>query len=394
MKELSRVAKSIAPSSTLAMNAMANQLRAEGIDVMNFSAGEPDFNTPEHIKAAGIRAIQENKTKYAPATGVLELRKAVCSQMKNEFGLDYEPTQICVASGAKHNVYITLAVLIDPGDEVILPAPYWVTYEEAIRMFGGVPVVVETKEEDGFKLNPTELQDAITPKTKLLILNNPSNPTGAVYSKDELIALKDVIVKNDIYVMSDEIYHALTYGAEFTSLATLGDDIKDLTIIVNGVSKAYSMTGWRIGYSASNKEIAKAINSYLSHSTGSPGTMCQYAAIEALNSDQDEVEKMRLAFDERRKYFVDRVSKLEGVSCIEPKGAFYIFMNIQEQLGRTIQGEKIETCTDFAQALLSKAHVAVVPGSAFGAPGFIRWSYATDMDTIREGLDRLEAFIK
>ncbi len=394
MKALSQVASSIAPSSTLAINAMANQLRAEGVNVMNFGVGEPDFNTPEHIKAAGIRAIEENKTRYTPATGTLELRKAVCASIKNEFGLDYEPSQICIASGAKHNVFITMAVLVNPGDEVILPAPYWVTYIEAVKMFGGVPVIVEGKEENDFKITADELQAAITDKTKLLVLNNPSNPTGCVYTKDELIALKDIIVKNDIYVMSDEIYHTLVYGTEFTSLATLGEDIKERTIIVDGVSKAYAMTGWRVGYTASNPQIAKAMSNYLSHSTGAPGTMCQSAAVEAISADQSEVYKMREAFDERRKYFVERVNNIEGVSCAEPKGAFYVFMNIKEQLGRTIQGEKIETSADFAKAFLAKSHVAVVPGSAFGAEGYIRWSYATDLDTIREGLDRLEAFIK
>ena len=394
MKALSQVASSIAPSSTLAINAMANQLRAEGVNVMNFGVGEPDFNTPEHIKAAGIRAIEENKTRYTPATGTLELRKAVCASIKNEFDLDYEPNQICIASGAKHNVFITMAVLVNPGDEVILPAPYWVTYIEAVKMFGGVPVIVEGKEENGFKITADELQAAITDKTKLLVLNNPSNPTGCVYTKDELIALKNVIVENDIYVMSDEIYHTLVYGTEFTSLATLGEDIKERTIIVDGVSKAYAMTGWRVGYTASNPQIAKAMSNYLSHSTGAPGTMCQSAAVEAISADQSEVYKMREAFDERRKYFVERVNSIEGVSCKEPKGAFYVFMNIKEQLGRTIQGEKIETSADFAKAFLAKSHVAVVPGSAFGAEGYIRWSYATDLDTICEGLDRLEAFIK
>lgn len=394
MKELSQVACSIAPSSTLAINAMANQLRAEGVNVMNFSAGEPDFNTPEHIKAAGIQAIQENKTRYTPATGTLELRKAVCASIKNEFGLDYEANQICIASGAKHNVFITMAVLVNPGDEVILPAPYWVTYIEAIKMFGGVPVVIEGREENGFKITADELKAAITDKTKLLVLNNPSNPTGCVYSRDELVAIKNVIVENDIYVMSDEIYHTLVYGTEFTSLASLGEDIKERTIIVDGVSKTYAMTGWRVGYTASNPQIAKAMSNYLSHSTGAPGTMCQSAAVEAVSGDQSEVYKMKEAFDERRKYFVERVNNIEGVSCCEPKGAFYVFMNIKEQLGRTIHGEKIETSADFAKAFLAKSHVAVVPGSAFGAEGYIRWSYATDLDTIREGLDRFEEFIK
>jgi aspartate aminotransferase len=364
---LSRIASAIAPSSTLAINALANQLRSEGVDVKNFGVGEPDFNTPDNIKEAGIRAIQENKTRYTPAAGVLELREAVCKKLKDEFGLDYEPSQIAIASGAKHNVYIAFAVLLNPGDEVILPAPYWVTYAEAIKMFGGVPVVVPTTEETEFKLTPDMLKAAITPRTKLLLLNNPSNPTGAVYSREELIALKDIIVENDIYVMSDEIYRALTYGVKFTSLATLGEDIKELTILINGVSKAYAMTGWRVGLAAANPTIAKLMSNYLSHSTGAPGTMCQYAAIEALNSPRDECEKMRDAFDERRRYFVDRVNKMEGVSCCEPKGAFYIFMNIKEQLGRTFGGEKIETSADFAKALLTNAHVAVVPGTAFGA---------------------------
>lgn len=394
MKSLSKVACSIAPSATLAIDALAKQMKADGIDVIGFGAGEPDFNTPDYIKKAAIAAINENKTKYTPSVGTLSLRSAICAHIKKTSGLDYSPSQICVSSGAKHNIFAVLQVLLNEGDEVILPAPYWVTYAEAIRMAGGVPVIIETKEEDGFRLSAEMLEAAITDKTKCFILTNPSNPTGMLYRKNELEKLAAVILKHDIYVISDEIYDFLTYNGDYVSIAALGDEIRERTVIINGVSKTYAMTGWRIGYSASNSEIAGVLSNYLSHSTSNPASISQYAAETAYLVDSDEKDVMRAAFDERRKYFVERVKNIDGVSCLEPDGAFYIFMNIKQQIGRTLYGTKIENSADFAACLLKNGLVAVVPGSAFGADGYLRWSYATSMDNIKEGLDRFEKFLR
>ena len=394
MKPISSIAKNIAPSATLAIDALAKQMKADGIDVIGFGAGEPDFDTPERIKEAGISAIRNNLTRYTPATGILPLKQAITERLREDMGVEYEPSQICVSSGAKHIVYVSLQALLNPGDEVILPAPYWVTYEEAIRMAGGVPVILNTTEEQRFKISAQQLSDAITDKTKCMILTNPSNPTGMLYTREELEALAQVIVEKDIYVISDEIYYSLVYQGTFTSMAALGDEVKARTILINGVSKAYAMTGWRIGYSAANAEISKAISSYLSHSTGNPCTIAQYASLEAIDGPQKDTAEMTKEFDARRKYFLKRVEAMDGISCLEPEGAFYIFMNIKEQLGRTIQGMKINNSADFAKALLEKGLVAVVPGSAFGAEGYLRWSYATSMANIKEGLDRLEKFLK
>ncbi len=394
MKPISSIAKNIAPSATLAIDALAKQMKADGIDVIGFGAGEPDFDTPERIKEAGISAIRNNLTRYTPATGILPLKQAITERLREDMGVEYEPSQICVSSGAKHIVYVSLQALLNPGDEVILPAPYWVTYEEAIRMAGGIPVILNTTEEQRFKISAQQLSDAITDKTKCMILTNPSNPTGMLYTREELEALAQVIVEKDIYVISDEIYYSLVYQGTFTSMAALGDEVKARTILINGVSKAYAMTGWRIGYSAANAEISKAISSYLSHSTGNPCTIAQYASLEAIDGPQKDTAEMTKEFDARRKYFLKRVEAMDGISCLEPEGAFYIFMNIKEQLGRTIQGMKINNSADFAKALLEKGLVAVVPGSAFGAEGYLRWSYATSMANIKEGLDRLEKFLK
>ena len=393
MKPISDIAKGIAPSATMAIDSLSKQMKAEGIDVVSFGAGEPDFNTPDHIKAAGIKAIEENKTRYTPSTGILPLREAVCQRLREDLGLNYKPAQICVTSGAKHNVFIALQAICNPGDEIILPAPYWVTYAEAIRMAGADPVIVETTEETGFKMTADMLAAAITPKTKGVILTNPSNPTGMVYDREELTELARVIVEHDLYVMSDEIYCSLVYDGEFTSIAALGEEIKERTIIINGVSKSYAMTGWRIGYAAANDEIAKAMSNYLSHSTGSPCSISQYASLAAVGESQQPTLEMKNAFAERRDYFVKRVSEIPGVSCLKPQGAFYIFMNIKEQLGRTLHGVKINSSDDFAKVLLEKGLVAVVPGTAFGADGYLRWSYATSMENIKEGLDRLEKFL-
>jgi aspartate aminotransferase len=393
MKPISSIAKGIAPSATMAIDSMAKQMKANGIDVISFGAGEPDFNTPDHIKAAGIQAIDNNQTRYTPSTGIVPLREAICQRVLKDTGVHYEPSQICVTSGAKHNVYIALQAIVNAGDEVILPAPYWVTYAEAIRMAGGVPAIIETTEATGFKLTPEMLAGAITTRTKAIILTNPSNPTGMVYSREELEALAKVILENDLYVISDEIYYMLCYEKPFVSIASLSDELYERTIMINGVSKSYAMTGWRIGFAAANAEISKAMSNYLSHSTGSPCSISQQAALAAYAESQEPSFEMKKAFDERRKYFYERVQNIPGVSCLLPEGAFYIFMNIKELFGKTIKGVKINSSADFASAFLEKGLVAVVPGNAFGAEGYVRWSYATSMENIKEGLDRLERFL-
>lgn len=394
MKPISDAAKGVAPSATLAIDQLAKEMQAKGLDVIAFGAGEPDFNTPEYIKEAGKAAIDNNRTRYTPAAGILELRKAVAESFSEKIGVEYNANQICTTTGAKHNVYISLMATVNPGDEVILPAPFWVSYEESIRMCGGVPVIIETTEATRFKISAEMLENAISEKTKILILNNPSNPTGQVYTKAELEALAEVIVKYDIYVLSDEIYDELTYGMEFVSIASLGEEIRKRTIIINGVSKTYAMTGWRLGYTASTPELTSAMANFLSHSTGSACTISQYASLAAFDKEKSETASMRAAFDERRKYFLERISKIEGVSCLEPKGAFYIFMNIKDQLGKTFYGETPKTSTEFAANLLKNGLVAVVPGDAFGADGYLRWSYATSMENIKNGLDRFEKFLK
>ena len=395
MKELAQIASAVQASKTMAMDALAKQMKADGIDVIGFGAGEPDFNTPDHIKAAAEKAIAENVTRYTPASGTMELKEAVCRRMREDCGLDYRPSQVIVTSGAKHCVYIALRALVDPGDEVILPAPFWVSYLELIKMMGGVPVVVSAGESAGFKMAAEQLAGAITPKTKAIILNNPNNPTGMVYSKAELEAIVKVCVERDIYIISDEIYYSLMYDdGEFVSAASFGADAKERAILVNGVSKSYAMTGWRIGYTLASEKIAKVMANFLSHSTGSPGSISQAAAVAALSGPQDCVETMRQAFEERRNYIVERVNAIGGVSCIKPEGAFYIMMNVEKLLGRTIHGEKINSSDDFASALLKHGLVATVPCESSGAPNFVRWSYATSMDNIREGMDRLEMFLK
>ncbi|NLV50944.1 MAG: pyridoxal phosphate-dependent aminotransferase [Clostridiales bacterium] len=395
MKPLSNAALAVRESSTLAVDALAKKLKAEGRDVVSFGTGEPDFDTPDNIKNAAIKAIADGKTKYTPAAGLPDLRAAVCRRMMADWGVEYESSQIVIASGAKHSVYIALCCLLSQGDEVIIPAPYWVTYPEAVCMAGGTPVFIESTEASDFKITAEQLEAAITPRTKLIILNNPSNPTGMFYNRDELIKLVDVCVRHDLYIMSDEIYYSLLYdGRKFVSVTMLGKDVKERTILINGVSKSYAMTGWRIGYSASNKEIAKLMSNYLSHSTSAPSTISQYAALEALLGDQSSIEDMRTVFEQRRNYIVGRINAMDGVSCIVPDGAFYIMMNIEKLVGRTIGGRLMQDSNDFAIAFLEKENVAVVPCSGFGAPNFMRWTYAASMENIQKGMDRLEHFLR
>ena len=395
MKELSRIALEVQPSATLAIDSLFKQMKADGLDVIGFGAGEPDFATPDHIKAAGHAAIDNNDTRYTPSAGTVELRKAIAQRLKQDCGVEYDFKQICVSNGAKSCVYVALRALVNPGDEVILPSPYWVSYAELIRMVGGVPVIVHTLEKDGFKITAGELAEAITPRTKAMILNNPSNPTGMMYSRKELEELARVCVEKDIYVISDEIYYHLVYdNKEFVSFASLGEDVKERTLLINGVSKSYAMTGWRIGYVAANQQIATLISNYLSHCTGSPCTISQKAALEALGASQNSVEIMRLAFERRRNYMVERMNKIEGVSCIKPEGAFYVMMNIEKLIGKELYGQVICSADDFGTLFLKYGKVAVVPGTSFGAPNFVRWSYATSIENIREGLVRLERFLK
>lgn len=395
MKELAQIASAVQVSSTMVIDVLAKQMKADGIDVIGFGAGEPDFNTPDHIKAAANKAIAENVTRYTPASGTVELKEAICRRMKADCGLDYTPAQVIVSSGAKHCVYIALRALINPGDEVVLPAPFWVSYLELIKMAGAKPVIVAAGEGAGFKMTAEQLAAAITPKTKALILNNPSNPTGMVYGREELEAIAKVCVEKDLYVICDEIYYGLMYdGGKAVSFASLGSEAKERTILINGVSKSYAMTGWRIGYILAPEKAAKVMGSFISHSTGSPCTVSQAAAVAALDGPQDCVEEMRRAFEERRNYIVKRMNQIDGVSCIKPEGAFYVMMNIEKLLGKTVQGKLIQSSDDFCTAFLKHGLVATVPGSGFGAPDFVRWSYATSMDNIKKGLDRLEAFLK
>lgn len=394
MKPVSRIAEAVRASTTLAVDSLAKQMKADGLDVVGFGTGEPDFNTPENINQAGIKAILDGKTKYTPAAGIVPLRKAISELLMRDFGLEYDYTQIVVASGAKHSVYIALAAITNPGDEIILPAPYWVSYYEMIRMTGGTPVVVSAGEDQGFKITAQQLEAAVTDKTKCVMLNNPSNPTGMVYTEAELKELADVCVKYDLYIIADEIYYKLIYGdTKFTSIASLGEEIKERTILINGVSKSYAMTGWRVGYCAANKTLAKIMSNYLSHSTGAPSTISQWAALEAVSGQQDSVEMMRLEFVKRRDYIVERINSIPGVSCIVPEGAFYVMMNIDGLIGKTLGGKLIENDDDFAMALLDKALVALVPCSGFGIKNFVRWSYAASMENIEKGLDRLEKFV-
>lgn len=394
MKAVSKIAEGVHASTTLAVDSLAKQMKEDGYDVIRFGTGEPDFNTPDNINMAAIAAICDGKTKYTPAAGIPALRKAIAKQLQNDCGLSYDYTQIVVASGAKHSVYIALAAITNPGDEIIIPAPFWVSYYEMVKMTGGVPVIVTAGEESGFKVTASQIEAAITDKTKCLMLNNPSNPTGMIYSKDELKSIAEVCVKHDLYILADEIYYKLIYdGIEFTSIASLGDEVKERCLLINGVSKSYAMTGWRIGYCAANKQLAKIMSNYLSHSTGAPSTISQWAAVEAINGPQQSCEEMRKAFEERRDYIVQRMNSIPGVSCIKPNGAFYVMMNIEKLIGRTLGGKLITNDDDFAVAFLESAYVATVPCSGFGMKNFIRWSYAASMDNIKEALDRLEKFL-
>ena len=383
----------IKASITMSITAMANQLKKEGKPVIGMSAGEPDFDTPESIKQAGIQSILDGKTKYTPASGIMDLKDAIVTKLKQENQLDYTSDNIIISCGGKHSLFNAKMALLNPGDEVIIPTPYWVSYPSQVEVLGGSCVYIETKEENQLKVTPQELEAVITPKTKLFILNSPSNPSGMVYSRAELAALAAVIVKHDIYVISDELYEKLIYDGDHVSIASLGDEIKDRTIIVNGVSKAYSMTGWRIGYTVADARIIKAMSNIQSHSTSNPAQASQWASLEAVRGSQEVVAKMKQSFQERRQVLIEGLNDLPGVSCIEPKGAFYAFPNISSSFGKRCKSGVIQDAVTFCEYLLQEQLVASVPGSAFGAEGYIRLSYATSMDQIQEALKRLSVFM-
>ena len=395
MKEISRIASVVQASTTLKVDSLFKQMKADGKDVAGFGAGEPDFDTPDNIKEAAYKAIKEGQTKYTPFNGILALRQAAADRLQADCGISYTAGQIVVASGAKHNIYVALQSLLDPGDEVILPAPYWVTFAEAVRMAGGIPVVISASESNDFKITKEQLEAAVTDRTKLFIINSPSNPTGMVYNEGELRALSEVCVKHDLYIISDEVYYRLIYdGRKFTSLASLGEEVKERTIIINAVSKSYAMTGWRIGYSASSTRLAEVMGNYLSHSTSAPSTISQFAAVEALSGPQEGIDVMRAAFEQRRDHIVKRINAIEGVSCRKPEGAFYVMLNIEKLIGKTLGGRIINNSDDFSMAFLEDSLVALVSCTGFGCNNFLRLSYAASMETINKGMDRLERFVR
>lgn len=389
--DLSKRALGISPSLTLEITDKAQKMRKSGIDIIGFGAGEPDFDTPENIQNAGIAAIQSGKTRYTAACGTLELKSAICKKLKRDNNLDYEGSNILVSNGAKHSIFNAFYAILNPGDEVIVPVPYWVSYPEFIKVVGGTPVLVKTKEDNEFKYTKECLENAITKNTKAIILNSPGNPTGTVYNKEELEMIAEIAVKNNIFVLSDEIYEKLVYdGEKHISIASLNNDIKKLTIVINGMSKAYAMTGWRLGYAAADKELIDVMTNVQSHTTSNASSISQCASIEALNGDQSEICKMVEKFDERRVYMSERIQKMNYLSCKMPKGAFYVMANISEAKGKTIRGREIKDSLDFTKLLLEEAKVAVVPGIAFGDDDYVRLSYATSMDNIKNGLDRIE----
>ncbi|MBE9251179.1 pyridoxal phosphate-dependent aminotransferase [Dolichospermum sp. LEGE 00240] len=385
MKLAARVSQ-VTPSITLAIAAKAKAMKAEGIDVCSFSAGEPDFDTPAHIKAAAAKALDEGKTKYGPAAGEPKLREAIAHKLKHDNGLNYKAENVLVTNGGKHSLYNLIVALIDPGDEVIIPSPYWLSYPEMVTLVGGKSVIVETDASTGYKITPEQLKKAITPKTKLFVLNSPSNPTGMVYTPGEIKALAQVIVDADIYVVSDEIYEKILYdGVEHISIGSLGEEIFSRTLISSGFAKGYSMTGWRLGYLAGPVEIIKAASTIQGHSTSNVCTFAQYGAIAALESSQDCVEEMRQAFAKRRQVMFERLNAIPGLSTAKPDGAFYLFPDISKTGLKSLE---------FCNAILESHQVALIPGVAFGADKNIRLSYATDMETIEKGMDRLEKFVR
>ncbi|MCM3718899.1 pyridoxal phosphate-dependent aminotransferase [Fictibacillus phosphorivorans] len=388
--KLAKRVEALTPSTTLAITAKANALKAEGHNVIGLGAGEPDFNTPIHIIEAAYQSMKEGHTKYTASGGLLSLKKAIANKLKQDQGLTYDTSEIIVSTGAKHSLYSLFQAIIDEGDEVIIPIPYWVSYPEQVKLAGGEPVYVEGKEENQFKITAEDLKASITKQTKALILNSPSNPTGSLYTAEELKAIGEVCLQEDVLIVSDEIYEKLIYdGAKHTSIAELSQELREQTIIINGLSKSHSMTGWRIGFAAGNAKIIKAMTNLDSHSTSNPTTISQHGALAAYNGTQEPVEEMRKAFEERLNKVYERLITLPGISCVKPKGAFYLFPNAKEAVEMTGFG----SVDEWVEAILEEEKVALVPGSGFGAPENVRLSYATSLDTIMEALDRIERFI-
>jgi len=386
MEFIAETIADLSPSLTLSITSQAKQMREEGIDVCNLGAGEPDFDTPQHIKSAAIDALQDGQTKYTAVAGLLALRKGLSKKLIEENQLNYEPNEIVVNCGAKHSCFNAIMACCDAGDEVIIPTPYWTSYPEMVRAVGAEPVFVETKQENNWKITAEEFDNSMTGSTKMIIINSPNNPTGAVYTKEELAAIGEVAASEDILILSDEIYEKLIYGeSEHVSIGSISDEIRKLTITINGFSKAYSMTGWRLGYTAATKEIADAIDTIQSHSTSNPTTFAQYGAIAALTGDSSEIADMVEEYNIRRQYVLGRLNSITNVSTIEPDGAFYFLINIEKTGIKSV---------NFAEKLLSRMQVATIPGIAFGNDHSIRISYATSLPIIKEGLDRLEEFCK
>lgn len=391
---LSKKAIDINPSITLAITAKAKELKDSGIDVVSFGAGEPDFNTPENIINAAIKAMQEGKTKYTKASGVLELRKAICDKFKKDNQLEYNPDQIIVSAGAKQSLANAFMAILNPGDEVIIPVPYWVSYPELIKLADGKPVYVKTGEKCNYKYTIEALENIVTDKTKAILLNSPNNPTGTIYSKEELTKIAEFAKKYDLIIVSDEIYEKLIYdNKKHVSIASVSEDAFKRTIVINGLSKSYAMTGWRIGYAAAPLEITKLMISIQSHMTSNTNSITQYAAIEALTATQENIDKMIIEFEKRRNFMVEKISYIGGLDIIKPNGAFYVMINIESFFNKQLNGKKITNSVDFSELLLDEEKVAVIPGAAFGLDNYIRVSYATSIELIDKGLIRLNSFL-
>lgn len=397
MMELSRKHLSISKSLTLAISAKAKEMKADGHDVIGFGVGEPDFPTPSFIITAAKEALDSGKTRYTAAAGIKELREAVCRKLKSDHGLDYRQEEIIISNGAKHSLYNAFQAILNPGDQVIIQSPYWVSYPELVKMAGGKPVFVEASEQNDLKMKMADLEKAITASTKAILINSPSNPNGSVYNRAELERIAELAVEHDLYLVSDEVYEKLVYdGLEHISLASMGKEVQERTILVNGVSKTFAMTGWRIGYAAGPEAVISVMSNLQSHATSNPNSIAQYASVAALThpASDETVAKMVEQFVKRRDYMVEQLNSMAGLSCLKPGGAFYVMLNIQDLLAKKYQGQRIDGSIDFANLLLKAEKVAVVPGIAFGADHLIRLSYATSMDNIEKGLKRIESFVK
>ncbi|HEX3654969.1 MAG TPA: pyridoxal phosphate-dependent aminotransferase [Pirellulales bacterium] len=395
MAAISKIVQGIEPSATLAMAAKARELKAAGRTIYDFSLGEPDFNTPEHICQAAIEAMRSGRTHYTAASGIPELKTAVVRQYAERHGLEFNPQQVVVSNGAKHALHNAFTALLNPGDEVVIPAPYWVSYADLVKLPGGLPKIVPTRQDNDFKLTPQQLRQAITPKTRMLLLCSPSNPTGSMYSRDELAELADVAIEKDLVVVTDEIYERLVYGQhKFAAFATLRPGLADRTVTVNGVSKAYAMTGWRIGWTIAPPAVAKAIDNLQSQETSCPSSVSQYAAVAALTGPQQCVDQMLEQFAARREFVRRRLAEMPNLSCPEMGGAFYAFINIQAHLGRSYNGAQVNTSSQWCLELLAQQGVATVQGSAFGTEGYARLSYATSMQNLEAGLAGIDAFVR